>query len=93
MRDALVAKYEHWYGMAVDGEREITVTCGATEAMASIMLAVMNPGDEVIVLEPFYENYGPDAILSEARPVFLPLESPDFRLDPEHPRLCLWRRV
>ena len=83
MRDALVAKYERWYGMAVDGEREITVTCGATEAMASIMLAVIDPGDELIVLEPFYENYGPDAILSEARPVFLPLEPPDFRLDPD----------
>ncbi len=81
MRDALVAKYEKWYGMTVDGEREITVTCGATEAMASIMLAVINPGDEVIVLEPFYENYGPDAILSDAKPVFLPLEPPDFRLD------------
>ncbi len=86
MRDALVAKYERWYGMAVDGEREITVTCGATEAMASIMLAVIDPGDEVIVLEPFYENYGPDAILSEARPIFLPLEPPDFRLD--HDRLA-----
>ena len=83
MRDALVAKYELWYGMAVDGEREITVTCGATEAMASIMLAVLDRGDEVIVLEPFYENYGPDAILSGAKPVFLPLEPPEFRLDPD----------
>ncbi len=81
MRDALVAKYDRWYGMKVDGDREITVTCGATEAMASVMLAVINPGDEVIVLEPFYENYGPDAILSEAKPVFLPLESPDFRIE------------
>ena len=81
MRDALVAKYERWYGMTVDGEREITVTCGATEAMASTMLAVIDPGDEVIVFEPFYENYGPDAILSDASPVFLPLEPPDFRLD------------
>ncbi len=81
MRDALVAKYERWYGMAVDGEREITVTCGATEAMASIMLAVIDPGDEVVVLEPFYENYGPDTILSAAKPAFLPLEPPDFRLN------------
>jgi len=83
MRDALVAKYEHWYGMEVDGDREITVTCGATEAMASIMLAVINPGDEVIVLEPFYENYGPDAILAQAKPVFLTLEPPEFRIDSE----------
>ena len=86
LRDALVAKYERWYGLSVDGEREITVTCGATEAMASIMLAVIDPGDEVVVLEPFYENYGPDAILSGAKPVFLPLEPPDFRLDPERLR-------
>ena len=81
-RDALVRKYREWYGMEVNGEREITVTCGATEAMASIMLAVINPGDEVIVLEPFYENYGPDAILCEATPVFHRLEPPEFRLDP-----------
>ena len=83
MRDALVAKYERWYGMAVDGDREITVTCGATEAMAGIMLGVIDPGDEVIVLEPFYENYGPDATLSEAKPIFVPLEAPEFRLDLE----------
>ena len=80
-RDALVRKYRDWYGMEVNGEREITVTCGATEAMASIMMAVINPGDEVIVLEPFYENYGPDAILCEATPVFHRLEPPEFRLD------------
>lgn len=83
MRDALEAKYEAWYGMAVDGDREVTVTCGATEAMASIMLAVIDPGDEVIVFEPFYENYGPDATLAEAKPVFLTLEPPDFRIDSE----------
>lgn len=80
-RDALVRKYRDWYGMEVNGEREITVTCGATEAMASIMLAVINPGDQVIVLEPFYENYGPDAILCEATPVFHRLEPPEFHLD------------
>jgi aminotransferase len=67
--------------MDVDPEREITVTCGATEAMAAVMLALIDPGDEVIVLEPFYENYGPDAILSEAKPVFLTLEAPAYRLE------------
>ena len=56
LRDALVAKYRDWYGIEVEGDREITVTCGATEAMASVMLAVIDPGDEVIVMEPFYEN-------------------------------------
>lgn len=83
LRDALVRKYREWYGMEVDGAREITVTCGATEAMASVMLALVDPGDEVIVLEPFYENYGPDAIISQAKPVFLPLEAPAYRLDPD----------
>ncbi len=73
LRAALAAKYAAWYGMAVDPEREITITCGATEAMASAVLATVNPGDEVVILEPFYENYGPDAILCGARPVFVPV--------------------
>jgi aminotransferase len=67
--------------MDVDPEREITITCGATEAMASVMLALIDPGDQVIVLEPFYENYGPDAILCAAEPVFLTLEAPSFRIE------------
>lgn len=83
LRDALVQRYEERYGMHVEGDREVTVTCGATEAMAAVMLAIIDPGDEVIVLEPFYENYGPDAILSQAMPVFMPLEAPDYRLDPD----------
>src|SRR5256885_2197270 len=73
LRDALVRKYAEWYGMTVDPETEVTITCGATEAMASAMLAVVDPGDEVIVFEPFYENYGPDTILCGARPVYVPL--------------------
>jgi len=73
LRDAVARKYDDWYGMKVDAETEITITCGATEAMASTMLALVDPGDEVIVLEPFYENYGPDAILCGARPVFVPM--------------------
>ncbi len=81
MRAALADKYRGQYGMKVDPEREITVTCGATEAMVAVMLAVVDPGEEVIVLEPFYENYGPDAVLSQAAPVFLPLEPPDYRLE------------
>jgi aminotransferase len=93
LRDALVRKYRRWYGMEVDGEREITVTCGATEAMASVMLAVVDPGDEVIVLEPFYENYGPDAILSQARPIFLTLEPPRYRLDPDRLRALVGPRT
>ncbi len=83
LRHALARKYRKHYGMEVDTEREITVTCGGTEAMAAVMLAVVDPGEEVIVMEPFYENYGPDAILCEAKPVFLTLESPDYRLHKE----------
>jgi aminotransferase len=73
LRDALARKYDEWYGMAVDPETEIVVTCGATEAMASALLAIIDPGDEVIVFEPFYENYGPDAILCGAAPVYVPM--------------------
>jgi len=73
LRDALAQKYADWYGMTVNPETEITVTCGATEAMASALLAIVDPGDEVIVFEPFYENYGPDAILCGAKPVYVPL--------------------
>lgn len=84
IRDALVKKYKDWYGIILDGDQEITVTCGATEAMVSSMLAAINPGDEVIVIQPFYENYGPDVILSGAIPIFLTLEAPEFRIDHNH---------
>ena len=74
LRLAIAEKYRRLYDLEVDPEREITVTCGATEAMAATFLALLNPGDEVIIPEPFYENYGPDAILAGARPVFVPLD-------------------
>ncbi len=74
LRRALADAYRYWYGLEVDPDRSITVTCGATEAMASALLAVVDPGGEVVVMEPFYENYGPDAILCGARPVWVPLE-------------------
>jgi aspartate/methionine/tyrosine aminotransferase len=73
LRDAVARHYAEWYGMDVDPETELTITCGATEAMAATLLALVNPGEEVIVFEPFYENYGPDAILCDAQPVFVPL--------------------
>jgi aspartate/methionine/tyrosine aminotransferase len=81
LRDAIVGKYARRYGMTVDPEREITVACGATEATASVFLALFDPGDEVIIFEPFYENYGPDAILCEATPVFVPLRPPNWEFD------------
>ena len=80
LRDALARKYAAWYGLTVDPETEVTITCGATEAMAAALLALVDPGDEVIVFEPYYENYGPDAILCGAAPVFVPL-APDCPLD------------
>ncbi len=72
LRDALARKYGEWYGMSVDPETDVTIACGATEAMASVVLSVVDPGDEVVVFEPFYENYGPDVILCAARPVYVP---------------------
>jgi aminotransferase len=82
LRDAIAEKFQRWQGITIDPEREITVCCGSTEAMISSMLAVINPGDEVVVFEPFYENYGPDAILSGATPRFVNLYPPDWKFDP-----------
>jgi aminotransferase len=93
LRLAIAEKYHKWYGLTIDPEREITVTCGATEAMAAVFLALIDPGDEVIVFEPFYENYGPDAILAGARPVFIPLEWPSWRFDPEQLRAAFSTRT
>jgi aspartate/methionine/tyrosine aminotransferase len=78
LRDAIVEKFERTQGVRVDPEREITICCGSTEAMMSTMLAIINPGDEIVVFEPFYENYGPDAILSGATPRFVKLSPPDW---------------
>jgi len=73
LRNALAAKYQEWYDLPVNPNTQVTVTCGATEAMASALLGIVNPGDEVVIFEPFYENYGPDAILCDASPVFVPM--------------------
>jgi aminotransferase len=81
LRQALADHYGRRYGLDVDPDRDVVVTCGATEAMAAVLLAVLDPDDEVIVPEPFYENYGPDAVLCGARPRFLSLEPPAYRLD------------
>lgn len=80
-RDAIAKRYSTTYGMTVDPETNLTVTCGSTEAMMSTMLALVDPGDEVIVFEPFYENYGPDAILSGAVPRYVQLHEPDWHID------------
>jgi aminotransferase len=80
-RDAIVTKYARDYAMRIDPETEICVTCGSTEAMIASMLGIIDPGDEVVIFEPFYENYGPDAILSGAVPRFVTLHPPDWTFD------------
>ncbi len=76
LRQAIARNCQEWQGLTIDPEREVTVCCGSTEAMISTLLAVCNAGDEVIIFEPFYENYGPDAILSGAKPRFVKLRPP-----------------
>src|SRR6202453_3061903 len=83
LRNAIAEKFSRSNGVSIDPEREITVCCGSTEAMMSAMMAIINPGDEVVVLAPFYENYGPDAILSGAQPRFVKLHPPDWKFDPQ----------
>jgi len=85
-RDAIARKTAWYLGLEIDPETEITVTCGSTEGMISSMMATVDPGDEVIVFEPFYENYAPDAILSDARPRYVPLRAPDWSFDPDELR-------
>src|SRR5438270_641796 len=76
LRNAIARKFQEWQGMTVDPETELTVCCGSTEAIVSTLLAVCNAGDEVIIFEPFYENYGPDSIVSGAKPRFVKLRPP-----------------
>ncbi len=76
LRQAIARKWQDWQGLAIDPETQVTVCCGATEAMISTLLAVCDPGDEVIIFEPFYENYGPDTALSGAKPRFVKLRPP-----------------
>ncbi len=77
-REAIARKCSSYLNLTIDPEREITVTCGSTEGMIAAMLATVDPGDEVIVFEPYYENYGPDAILSGASPRYVRLHPPDW---------------
>ena len=81
LREAVAAKQSRWWGRAVDAAAEVTVACGATEAMIATMLATLDPGDEVVIFEPFYENYGPDCILSGAVPRYVALRAPDWSFD------------
>ncbi|PYY05992.1 MAG: aminotransferase [Acidobacteria bacterium] len=76
LRQAIARKMQEWQGISVDPEKEVTVCCGSTEAMISTLLAVSNAGDEVVIFEPFYENYGPDSVLCGAKPRFVKLRPP-----------------
>jgi aminotransferase len=93
LRDAIAAKYRAWYGLDYDPEREITVCCGATEGMIASLMAVTDPGDEVVVFEPFYENYRPDALLCGAVSRTVPLYPPQWTFDPAELRAAFGPRT
>ena len=83
LREAIAAQFTRRHGVPIDADAQVTVCCGATETMMATLLATVDPGDEVIVFEPFYENYGPDAIVSGATPRFVRLREPDWEFDPD----------
>ena len=92
-RDAIAGKYRRTYGLEFDPEREIAVCCGATEGMIATMLAVIDPGDEVVLFEPFYENYGPDTQLCGASTRYVSLRAPDWSFDSEELRRAFTPRT
>ena len=92
-RQAIAEKYRATYGLEIDPEREITVVCGSTEGMIASLLATVNPGDEIIVFEPFYENYGPDTELSGATRRLVTLHPPDWRFDRDELRRAFGPRT
>ncbi len=92
-RQALAHKQSRFMGMDIDPDAHITVTCGSTEAMMTAMMTVCDPGDKVIIFSPFYENYGPDTILSGAEPIFVPLRPPEFRFDDDELRAAFEQGV
>ena len=83
LREAVAREFTRHYGLPIVADDQVTVCCGSTEAMMSTMLAIIDPGDEVVIFEPFYENYGPDAILSGATPRYVTLHEPDWSFDPD----------
>jgi aminotransferase len=94
LRDAIAAKTARWYpGWSPNPDTDITVVCGATEGMIASMLGLLDPGDEIVIFEPFYENYGPDAILSGAVPRYVTLHEPDWSIDPDELRAAVGPRT
>jgi aspartate/methionine/tyrosine aminotransferase len=92
-RQALAKKTAWHLGLEIDPEREITVTCGSTEGMIATLMATVDPGEEVVIFEPFYENYAPDAILSGAKPVYVRLHAPTWSFDPDELRAAFSQRT
>jgi aspartate/methionine/tyrosine aminotransferase len=92
-REAIARKTNVYLNLDVDPETEITVTCGSTEGMIAAMMATVDAGEEVVVFEPFYENYAPDAILSDARPRYVPLRAPDWSFDRDELRAAFNERT
>ncbi len=93
LREAIAAKYRRTYQLEFDPEREVTVCCGATEGMIASLLGVANPGDELVIFEPFYENYAPDALLCGAERKYVKLHPPDWRFDPQELRQAFSART
>src|SRR5216117_3965342 len=83
LREAVAREFTRRYGLPIVADEQVTVCCGSTEAMMSTMMAIIDPGDEVVIFEPFYENYGPDAIICGAVPRFVRLRPPDWTFDPD----------
>jgi aminotransferase len=83
LREAVAREFTRRYGVPIVADEQVTVCCGTTEAMMSTMMAIIDPGDEVVIFEPFYENYGPDAILSGATPRYVTLHAQDWTFDPD----------
>jgi aspartate/methionine/tyrosine aminotransferase len=93
LREAIAAKARRFNKIPCDADANVTVTCGSTEAMMATLLGLINPGDEVIIFEPFYENYGPDVIVSGAKPVYVVLHEPQFTFDPAELRRAFGPRT
>jgi len=93
LRQAIARKQSQAWDTEIDPDRQVTVTCGATESMMAAMLAAVDPGDEVVIFEPFYENYGPDCILSGATPRYVTLHAPDWRIDPQELRRAFTKKT
>jgi len=93
LRQSIAAKMKRWYGLEFDPDRHITVTCGVTEAISASLMAIVDPGDEVIIIEPFHEGYLPAALFAGATPRFVSLEPPAYQLETDRVRAAFNART